>query len=140
MADSIRIVGQVNDTGRVSRYSVQDERLLFPIVQQETFGQPNDYIEYFVFDLGGNVLNSSYSYQSYKLPPTSGQTKNGLLPDLEIDPIQDIEDLGYESGEVTSRYNFFRQVASSPFSSQLFIQQISTDRTEIKIDSIKSFI
>ena len=135
MADSIRIVGQINSTDRVNRYSEKDERLLFPIVQQETFGQANDYIEYFVFDLGGNVLNSSYDYQSYKLPPESGYIEDGLLPDLEIDPIQDIENLGYESGEVTTRYNFFRQVASTPFSRQLFIQQISTDRTEIRISS-----
>ena len=135
MADSIRIVGQVNSTDRINRYSEQDERLLFPIVQQETFGQANDYIEYFVFDLGGNILNSSYDYRSYKLPPESGYIQDGLLPDLEIDPIQDIENLGYESGEVTTRYNFFRQVASAPFSRQLFIQQISTDRTEIRISS-----
>jgi hypothetical protein len=82
MADSIRIVGQINNTDRVNRYSEKDERLLFPIVQQETFGQANDYIEYFVFDLGGNVLNSSYDYQSYKLPPESGYIEDGLLPDL----------------------------------------------------------
>ena len=134
MADNIKIVGQVLDTSRINRYNVQDEQLLLPIVQQETFGKPEDYVEYFVFDLGGNVLNSNYNYNSYKLPSNYGYSQS-YLPTLEIDPIQDIENLGYESGEVTSRYNFFRKVSGEPFSSQLFISQISSDRTELRVGS-----
>jgi len=134
MADNIKIVGQILNTDIVNRYTLQDEQLLLPSVQQETFGQPNDYIEYFVFDLGGTVLNSDYNYQSYKLPSNVGYSQS-YLPVLEIDPIQDIENLGYESGEVTSRYNFFRKISGEPFTNQLFIQQISTDRTEIRINS-----
>jgi hypothetical protein len=134
MADNIKIVGQVLDTGIVNRYTLQDERLLVPILQQGTFGQKNDYIEYFVFDLGGTTLNSDYNYKSYKLPSNSAYSQS-LLPNLEIDPIQDIENLGYESGEVTVRYNFFRKLVSEPFSNQLYIQQISSDRTELRINS-----
>ena len=134
MADNIKIVGQVLDTSRVNRYDIQDEQLLLPIVQQETFGQPGDYVEYFVFDLGGNILNSNYNYNSYKLPSDSAYSQS-YLPTLEIDPIQDIENLGYESGEVTSRYNFFRKISGEPFSTQLFISQISSDRTELRVDS-----
>jgi len=134
MADNIKIVGQVLDTSRVNRYDAQDEQLLLPIIQQETFGKPEDYVEYFVFDLGGNVLNSNYNYNSYKLPSNYGYSQS-YLPILEIDPIQDIENLGYESGEVTSRYNFFRKVSGEPFSTQLFISQISSDRTELRVSS-----
>lgn len=134
MADNIKIVGQIVDTERINRYTPQEEQLLNPIVQQETFGLPSDYIEYFVFDQGGNVLNSDYNYNSYKLPSNSAYSQS-LLPDVEIDPIKDIQDLGYESGEVIARYNFFRKVSGEPFSTQLFIQQISTDRTEIRVDS-----
>jgi hypothetical protein len=134
MADNIKIVGQVLDTERINRYTAQEEQLLNPILNQETFGLPQDYIEYFLFDQGGNVLNSDYNYNSYKLPSNSAYSQS-LLPDIEIDPIKDIQDLGYESGEVVSRYNFFRKISSEPFSNQLFIQQISTDRTELRVDS-----
>jgi hypothetical protein len=134
MADNIKIVGQVTDTSIVTRYSAQDEQLLLPILQQDTFGQLNDYIEYFVFDLGGSVLNSDYNYKSYKLPTNTGYSQS-LLPSIEINPVQDIENLGYQSGNVTSRYNFFRKVSGQPFDNQLFIQQISTDRTEIRVNS-----
>lgn len=134
MADNIKIVGQVTDTERINRYTAQEEQLLNPILNQETFGLPQDYIEYFLFDRGGNLLNSDYNYNSYKLPSNSAYSQS-LLPDIEIDPIKDIQDLGYESGEVVSRYNFFRKISGEPFSTQLFIQQISTDRTELRVDS-----
>jgi hypothetical protein len=134
MANNIQIVGQVLNTDVVNRYTLQDEQLLIPTLLQETFGQSNDYIEYFVFDIGGNVLNSSYNYLDYKLPPQSAYTQS-LLPDLQIDPIQDIQNLGYESGEVTTRYNFFRKISGEPFNNNLFIQQISSDRTEIRVSS-----
>jgi len=134
MADNIKIVGQVVNIERINRYTLQDEQLLLPIVQQETFGLPNDYVEYFLFDQGGNPLNSDYNYTSYRLPSNSAYSQS-LLPNLEIDPIQDIQNLGYESGEVVARYNFFRKLSGEPFSNQLFIQQISTDRTELRIGS-----
>lgn len=132
--DNIKIVGQVLDSGIINRYTLQDEKLLIPIIQSETFGQITDYVEYFVFDINGNILNSDYNYKSYKLPSNSAYSQS-LLPDLEIDPIQDIKNLGYESGEVTVRYNFFRKLAGEPFNNELFIQQISTDRTEIRVNS-----
>jgi hypothetical protein len=134
MASNITIVGEVLNTDIINRYPLQDERLLLPSVQQETFGASNDYIEFYVFDLGGSVLNTNYNYQSYKLPSNVGYSQS-LLPVLEIDPIQDIRNLGYESGEVTTRYNFFRKISGEPFSNQLFIQQISTDRTEVRVNS-----
>lgn len=134
MANNVKIVGQILDTDVVNRYTIQDEQLMVPTLLQETFGQPNDYIEYFVFDTAGNLLNSNYNYQEYKLPPQSAYSQS-LLPDLEIDPIQDIQNLGYESGEVTAQYNFFRKISGEPFSNQLFIQQISSTRTEIEVGS-----
>ena len=134
MASNITIVGEILNTDIINRYPLQDERLLLPSVQQETFGASNDYIEFYVFDLGGSVLNVDYNYQAYKLPPNVGYSQS-LLPVLEIDPIQDIQNLGYESGEVNTRYNFFRKISGEPFSNQLFIQQISTDRTEVRVNS-----
>jgi hypothetical protein len=134
MADNIKIVGQVLDTGIINRYTPQDVELMVPTVQQGTFGQSNDYIEYFVFDLGGTILNVDYNYRSYKLPTTSAYSQS-LLPNLEIDPIEDIKNLGYESGEVTVRYNFFRKLSGEPFDNSLYIQQISSDRTELRVNS-----
>ena len=134
MADNVRIVGQVLNRDQIDRYSIEDEQLLRPVVQQETFGRSEDYIEYFVFDLGGNIIDKTYNYTSYKLPSNSGYQQD-YLPIIEIDPIQDIKNLGFESGEVTSRYNFFRKVVGESSNPNLFISQISSDRTELKVNS-----
>ena len=134
MSNNIKIVGQILDTEILNRYNPKDEQLLSPTLKQETFGKDNDYIEYFVHDIGGRVLNVDYNYDSYKLPYESHYSQSGL-PDIEIDPIQDVQNLGYQSGEVSARYNFFRKIAGEPFGEQLFIQQISSDRTEIRVNS-----
>ena len=74
MADNIKIVGNIVNTTTVSRYSVEDTNLIASRNLQEDFGGTSDYIEYYVYDIGGNLLNINYNYLSYKLPSTSGLT------------------------------------------------------------------
>jgi len=71
MANNIKIVGDILEIQQISRYSEEDLRLLATQVIKEDFGKQNDYIEYFVYDAGGNLLSSNYSYKDFKLPTTS---------------------------------------------------------------------
>ena len=57
MADNIKIVGEIINTEQVSRYDEADISLLNPQTVKEDFGFPNDYIEYYVYDIGNNILN-----------------------------------------------------------------------------------
>lgn len=135
MADNIKIVGEILDTEQKSRYDENDLALLNPITLNEVFGNPNDYIEYFVYDAVGNLLNVNYSYIDFKLPNNSYLNPiNGSLPIIEIDPVNDLQNLGYTSGEFIAQYNFFTNKISNP-SAQLFLKEISTDRTEISVSS-----
>jgi len=134
MADNIKIVGNIVNTQQVSRYDEQDTNLLVPQTIKEDFGQSNDYIEYFVYDIGGNLLNVDYTYQDFKLPNTSFVTPTGSLPVIEIDPVKDLQGLGYISGEYKVQYNFFNTKISDP-NAGLFIKEISADRTEIRVGS-----
>ena len=96
MADNIKIVGNIVSTQQVSRYNSEDTDLLTSFTLKEDFGQQNDYVEYFVYDAGGNLLLSNYSYKDFKLPSTSYiDPVNGALPILEIDPVKDLQNLGY---------------------------------------------
>ena len=52
MADNIKIVGSILNTTQVSRYSADDLRLITSQKIKKSFGAPNDYIEYFVYDIG----------------------------------------------------------------------------------------
>ena len=88
MVDNIKIVGNITDTQQVTRYDANDINLLTPQIILEDFGQSNDYIEYFVYDIGNNLLKKNYSYKNFKSPSTSTVTPLGNLPLIEIDPIE----------------------------------------------------
>ena len=136
MAYNIKIVGNILDTQRVTRYDADDLNLLSPLLIKEDFGQQNDYIEYFTYDAGGNLLNINYNYRDFKLPNTSYvDPSSGSLPIIEIDPIKDLQNLGYSSGEFKVQYNFFNNRVSNPQQSGLFIKEISADRTELRVGS-----
>jgi hypothetical protein len=162
MANNIKIVGNIVNTTTVSRYSVEDTNLIASRNLQEDFGGTNDYIEYYVYDIAGNILSTNYNYVSYKLPTTAGLTPavsdfpntrgeiqttdvgiestlatptSSLYPIIEIDPVKDLQDLGYNSGEFQVRYNFFQNKISNFIEQSLFVKTISQDRTEIALAS-----
>jgi hypothetical protein len=162
MANNIQIVGTILNSTLINRYSNNDLRLLSSTELQENFGDVNDYIEYYIYDISGNLLNISYDYKDFKLPsnigitpPSNQSTSNttnsipstdigivsntnsqtgSLYPIIEIDPVKDLQNNGYSSGEFTVRYNFFQNKISSP-SAELFIKEISSNRTEISVVS-----
>jgi hypothetical protein len=150
MANNIQIVGSILNTEELSRYNSEDTSLLSSRLIQENFGQQNDYIEYFIYDAGGNLLNINYNYKNFKLPPTYGlnpapyedavgvvsnYTQSiSTLPIIEIDPVSDLQALGYSSGEFKVQYNFFSNQVSDP-SAGLFLKEISADRTELRVGS-----
>lgn len=163
MANNIKIVGSILNTTQVSRYTADDLRLITSQTIKKSFGAPNDYIEYFVYDIGDNLLETSYNYHEYKLPsdlalnsgitPTLNinnstatgaevgsvsnlSTSSFTYPIIEIDPVMDLENLGYSSGEFKVQYNIFKNKISSFPSASLFIKEISPDRTEIRAGSV----
>ena len=158
---NIQIIGNINSISSVSRYSSDDTSLIDSQNIQESFDIYNDYIEYYIYDISGNLLDLNYEYVNYKLPtdnalnpsytppPNSkGNITNSDIqlvsytpsstgssfPVIEIDPIKDLQDLGYTSGEFKVQYNFFKNKISSPLE-EYFIKRISADRTEISIAS-----
>jgi hypothetical protein len=135
MADNIKIVGNIVNIQQVPRYDDADVNLLVPQTIQEDFGLLNDYIEYFVYNVGGDILNTDYTYKDFKSPNTSyiNPTNKGL-PIIEIDPIKDLQNLGYTSGEFKVQYNLFTNKISNS-SAELFLKEISADRTELRVGS-----
>jgi len=161
MADNIKIVGNVVSTSNTTRYSREDTNLISSTNIKENFGEPGDYIEYYIYGSNGNIINSDPSYFSYKLPTDITQTpgvntlpnttgtiqtddigiistlttSSALYPIIEIDPIKDIQSYGYSSGQFRTVYNLFQNKISDSNTRALFIQEISKDRTEIRLKS-----
>jgi hypothetical protein len=134
MADNIKIVGNIVNQQQITRYNTNDVNLLTPYTISEDFGQPNDYIEYFIYDAGNTLLSTNYNYKSFKSPSTSTVSPSGNLPVIEIDPILDLKNLGYVSGEFIVQYNFFNNKVSDS-KAELFLKEISADRTELRVGS-----
>jgi hypothetical protein len=163
MADNIQIVGNILAANTVSRYNTKDTKLIPSSIIKENFGGENDYIEFYIYDAGNNLLNIDYNYLDYHLPYSTGltpgittqpnttgniQTENvgidstlasqtsSLYPIIEIDPIVDLQNSGYTSGEFKVRYNIFQNKISNFFDTALYVKEISTDRTELRLASI----
>ena len=163
MADNIKIVGSILNTTQVSRYTADDLRLITSQKIKKSFGEFNDVIEYHVYDIGDTPLEVNYNYRGYKLPTDSalnpgvtqslntnnntvdgsqvGSTSNlnttsSTYPIIEIDPVMDLQNLGYTSGEFKVQYNIFRNKISKFPNADLFVKEISPDRTEIRVGSV----
>jgi hypothetical protein len=158
--DNIQIIGNINNTDVINRYSSEDISLIGTQEIQEFFNPKTDYIEYYVYDKGGNLLNVEYIYDSFKLPNDSAltpsyvpvlNTTNQVINNLdivnsapsntgssftyiEIDPVNDLKNLSYTSGEFRVQYNFLKNKISNS-NSNYFLKRISPDRTEISITS-----
>jgi hypothetical protein len=135
MADNIKIIGNINNIQRINRLNSEDLNLLSSEVKNQIFGFENDYIEFFTYDAAYNLINSNYNYRNFKLPASSFLTPSNNLPLIEIDPVNDLQSLGYISGEFITQYNFQTRKISSP-EAELFISEISEDRTEVRINSL----
>jgi hypothetical protein len=131
----IKIIGNVENTQQVSRFNSEDTNLLTPGNLSENFGVEGDYIELFLYDNNNNILDVDYNYRNFKLPSNSFLNPNSTLPVIEIDPIKDIQDFGYNNGVFFTQYSFFRRKFSQN-QDDIFISEISSDRTEIRINSV----
>ncbi len=131
----IKIIGNIENTQQVSRFNVDDTDLLTPGNLNESFGVEGDYIELFLYDGANNLLDVNYNYRNFKLPSNSFLYQNSTLPIIEIDPVKDIQDFGYNDGAFYSQYSFFRRKFSDS-QNDIFISEISSDRTEIRINSV----
>ena len=114
------------NTFELQEYSVDDISLITNIEVQTSFNPSIDKIEYFIYDLNQNIIYSDVNgYRGYKL------IDNNLI----LDPEADLKNLGFDEGQYNTLYNFVSpKLASSP-SFPYFISQISSDRTEVRLDT-----
>jgi hypothetical protein len=135
MADNIKIVGNVNGIQRISRFKTTDTNLLSINNLPQSFGNEGDFIEFFAYNNNNNLLSVNYNYTDFKLPSNQFLYSDATLPEIQIDPTQDIQNIGYNNGIFKSKYCFFKRKFSSS-NNDLFISEISEDRTEIRINSV----
>jgi len=116
-----------------SPYNSKDNILLNPITAEATFNPELDYIEYVIATPNKSFKIVDYNYSTYSFP-VNGTVTSNVIHDIEIDPVNDITKKGYGAGEFNTYYNFYRnQLGTSVNNQNLFIKEISADRTELKL-------
>jgi len=111
---------------QLQNYNAGDESLIRSFSTEVIFDTTQDYLEYFILDLNSNVLYSNTAgYIGYKI----------LDNDIVLDPQKDLESIGFTEGQYYTIYNFLKRKLSSSPNSTFYIQDISSDRTELRLNT-----
>lgn len=94
---------------------------------------PDDKIELYIYDSDGNLLLSDYDATDY-YPQLVNPTNSGFST-LTLDPETDVKNRGFNRGNLSIQYNFYRNLFSSNVNFPYWIKEISTSRREIKLAS-----
>jgi len=126
MAEIINIQNIDPNTFNLQNYSSEDNALIFSTTVESVFDPNIDGVEYFIYDLNGNVIYQNVSnYPSYYI-------NNNVIT---LTPEENLKNAGYNEGTYNTLYNFIHPKLGSNSSNRYFISQISSDRTEIRLDT-----
>jgi hypothetical protein len=112
----------------------QDRQLIVSNFINSAFGEQDDYLELYIYDEGGALLEIDYDAFDY-YPYLTANPKNNTYSDLVLDPEKDLKNRGFNRGNLKIQYNFYKRLFNSAFNNNYWIKEISTSRTEIKLAS-----
>jgi len=126
---------QIDSQQFVSQNYMSQDIVLITSFDVNTFLSSSSYIEFFIYDNNQNILSSDYNFSQYTIL-NNGQSagSNNIVSQIEIDPETILIDSGYDQGTYITYFNFFNKQIGSELQ-QLYISEISSDRTEIRLDS-----
>ena len=105
-------------------YSAADRSVVDSFVINSAFDEASNNIELHIYGLDGTLLDSNINYRDAQQLQGA---ENGA--NLSIDPERDALASGYDQGGIKLLYNFLNNISPEEF----FIQEISADRTEVKV-------
>lgn len=113
-------------TFELQTYSPEDTSLITSNDIPTRFNPETDYLEYFIYDLNRNILVENVTgYPNFTL----------LDNQVTIDPEADLRAFGFTEGQYNTAYNFLRHRLASTALNRYYIDQISADRTEVRLNT-----
>ena len=91
----------------ITRFDPTNIEDLTPTLVSRKFGRPEDYIDIFISDLNGNVIDRVFNYKDYKVPQTNPY--GDLTNELDLDPKSILENRGFSSGTYKLHINIQKQ-------------------------------
>jgi hypothetical protein len=117
-------------------FNIEDTTLMTSVITSSLFDIANDNIEYFVYDLNNNLINQQVPFTNWSVTfDPSLANSSGSISTINLSPEKDLNNLGYSFGNVKSIYNFISNKLGTSPNNKLFISEISSDRTEIRLKS-----
>jgi hypothetical protein len=115
-------------------YGGQDTNLISTFDLSTSF-TTSSYIESFIYDNNRNIITFDYNFTDYTIQ-NDGQSagNNGNVSQITVNPEQFLIDNGFDQGEYITYFNFFNKKIGSELQ-PLYIAEISSDRTEVRLDS-----
>jgi hypothetical protein len=115
-------------------YGGQDTNLISTF-DVNTSLSSSSYIEYFTYDNNQDIITTNYNFTQYTIQndgQSAGNEEN--VSEIILDPENILINNGLDQGEYTTYFNFFNKQIGSNLE-QLYISEISSDRTELRLDS-----
>ena len=107
----------------------QDSKLIKLSTKDGEFDSIENFIEYFIYDYNKSLVKKDYDFKEYNISVPNNE--------LEINPITDCIGKNIDRGTVFSTYNFLNNELNTSRQPRkfYFISKISSDRTELKLES-----
>lgn len=110
--------------------------LVNSVNQVRSFGVTGDYVEFNIYDINNRFLYQLSPFNGYKIPGNYASTEGEILyQELEFDPSQDIQNVGFSYGNYILEYNILRPKIINTSNKIFFVKEISADRTEIRLST-----
>jgi hypothetical protein len=128
---------QINpETFSFQEYSSQETSLITS-VEVNTYLNTGSYIESFIYNLNSTLIDTNYNFQNYTVL-NNGQSPgtNGDIVTIDINVEEYVNSIqgGPGSGQYITYFNFLQKEIGSNLQ-QLYISEISSNRTEVRLDS-----
>lgn len=121
--------------GKVEQdYSIKDKTLIQSNYISTQFGDSNDKVEFYVYDINDTLIDAAYDFKGYT-PYQIINPETNKFDRLLIDPLTDAKNSGFTRGSFKVQYNFLKNLFNSSDLSKYWIKEISPTRTEIKLSS-----
>jgi hypothetical protein len=109
-------------------YSNQDDNLIVNFSVESVFNPLQNYVAYFIYNLNNEIVSSNdYNFRGYSI----------IDGNVVLDPEKDLLDTGFTEGNYNVVYNFLNNEVSSSFFQRLYLDQISSDRTEVRLNTTR---
>jgi len=127
-------ITQIDTTDfNLQSYQITDTNLI-PTFEVNTSLSGSSNIEFFVYDNNKNLLYTEYNFKNYSVLNNGQSADTNTLSQITFNPETDLSNLGFNQGEFIAYYSFLNKQIGSDIE-PLYIAELSSDRTEIRLDS-----